>query len=401
MEKPEEDGRPITKQIVEQINYLIARFPNSPNFLGKNIYYPAKKKSLFAKKKIPDLSGIREDIQKISERKGVVVSRDLISKNLKQYPYSADLHAIKAIQVFNDLSQSGISDSKVDALVEPLVRIATALHNGGMSLFNSNWFITIYLKYLEVIRERLSRDYNFGIHHADSDVRAGAENLYQRLLQVPRLLQVRNHLNNLSNLSMKLKGTVFITESTTMNQLKMACHAIAAKNEEKAITPGKTANSILVVTLSLNALFSRIPILKELVKNTLKNIPDITRDLILQKQMIINTGRITDFQLAVAGGDEEKSKELASNLFDSGLKTINYYLENAILSKQFEADPFLKTAWIAKESRNLFESRISKERLKKSAELMRIILGQRCRHAPSIETATQYNNEIHTIMEEQ
>jgi len=400
MEKKEATERPVSERIIGEFEHLTKMFPDSVQFLGKAIYYPQPKKSLFKSRKLPDLSDIREEVKKFSEREGVTHARESINKKLKQFPYLADLRALKAIQVYNDLSQSGISQNKMDALYDPLVMMTKALYNGGVSIFNANWFMTIYLKYLEIIRERLSREYNFGNHHADPDVRKYSDRLYQKLLKVPRLIQVRNHLTSLTQLSLKLKGSAFVTESITTQELKLACQAIAGKNETKVISSGKPANSIVFVTFILNSLFSRVPILRDMVSRNMKNIPDVNRDLILQKQMIINNVRVSDFQLALATGNKEMARELADKVFSQSVRNVNFYLENAILAQQHEVDPFLKTAWIVKESRELFETRINKERFQQSADFLDVIMSTRCQHRASLEVASNYLAEIKQLMTE-
>ncbi|MCP4752176.1 MAG: hypothetical protein GY866_14865 [Proteobacteria bacterium] len=392
--------KPTTSDLtISSINFLIDLFPDSHHFLGKEIYFSQPKSILpFKKKKRPDLNGIREEIHRFSEREVVSSCRAMINKRLKQHPYLADLHALKAIQIFHDLSQSGINQNKLDILADSLIKISKALHNEGLSIFNATWFVTIYLRYLELIRERLSREYNYGIHHHDPHVRQTTEKLYQKLLKIPRLIQVKNNLVGLTNLNVKLKGTGFVTDCISMHDLKSACEALAGNKPDKMIGSGKPAGSILSVIWVLCSVFARIPILSELVKNTLKSIPDLTRDLVLQKHMIRNTTRINDFQLAVASGNNQLGKNLASLIYDSGLKAINTHLENAILTKQYEVDPFLKVAWIAKESRDIIDQKTVKGRLAKSLQILDIVQNKRCRHAASLEIATRFQTEIRNII---
>lgn len=400
MSKATEDQLSISERIIGEFNRIIERFPDSPEFLGKNIFYPEPKKKLFGSKKSLNVSDIRDEIKKFTEREGVTKSRELINKKMKQFPYSADLHALKAIQVFNDLSQSGLNQNKMDALYDPLVMISKALHNGGASIYNTNWFMTIYLKYLDTIRERLAREYKFGIHHPDSDVRGSAERVYLKILKVPRMVQVKNQLSGLTNLNLKLKGTSIITENISILDLKLACQAVAGKNPTKSIGPGKPANSVVYVTLVLNSLFARIPILKKMVANVLKNIPDLNRDLILQKQMIINSGRTNDFLLATASGNKPLAKDIANKIYKQSLQNINYYLENALLKQQYEVDPFMKAAWIAKEAIRFFEKDVNQERLSKAVECLNTIVGSRCQHKGSQEKAIMYQADVRTIMAE-
>ncbi len=398
MAKATDTQQTISERIIAEIHQVIERFPDSTDFLGKNVKYPEPKRKLFGSKKKLDVAEIREEVQKFTEKEGVTRARELINKKMKQFPYDPDLQALRAIQLYIDLSQSGINQSKMNALYEPLSMISKSLHNGGTSIFNANWFMTIYLKYLEIMKERVSREYRFGIHHADSDVRSESERLYLKMLKVPRMMQIKSHMAGLTNLNLKLKGTAIVTETISVLDLKKACQAVAGNNPTKAIGPGKPANSILYVTLVLNSLFARIPILKEAVAGVLKHIPDLNRDLILQKQMIVNSSRTNEFLLAVASGNKDRAKEIANRLYNKSLQNIEYYLENALLKQQYEVDPFIKAAWIAKESRDLFDSEVNRERLRKASECLDVIVGSRCQHRGSLERATSYQAEVRAVL---
>ncbi|MBT4264095.1 MAG: hypothetical protein HN945_15450 [Deltaproteobacteria bacterium] len=322
----------------------------------------------------------------------------MINKKLKRFPHLADLQAIKAIQQFNDSSQSGLSGNKLEVLHDPLIRITKALYNEGVSIFNSNWFITIYIKYLEIIREQISREFKIGKNSAHPEVRRASEKLYLKLLKLPRLLQIKNNAAGLTALNAKLKDTSILTATISSLDLKRACQAIVENDPGKIISDGKTANSIVFVMLTLNSLYARIPILKELAKKNLNNIPDLNRDLILQKQMIINISDINDFLMALAVGNKESAKVIANKTYDQSLRTIDDYLENAFLKKPHEVDPFLKAVWIVKESRNIFDEHVNRNRLKKAHQLLRIVMKERCQHKASVETAINYRNELITKM---
>jgi len=90
------------------------------------------------------------------------------------------------------------------------------------------------------------------------------------------------------------------------------------------------------VLLTFLLLFAKIPILKSHVSNTLSIIPDLNRDLILQKFMVLSMQTLTDFRLTFAIGDREKAKILASRLFNRSSELIKQYLEYAILTKSYE-----------------------------------------------------------------
>ena len=397
MEKIKVNQDSVSERILESFDNCLAMFPDSPKFLGNDITYPKQRKRFFARKN-PDLTELRNEVKKFSQREGITNARDMINKKLKRFPHLADLQAIKAIQQFNDSSQSGLSGNKLEVLHDPLIRITKALYNEGVSIFNSNWFITIYIKYLEIIREQISREFKIGKNSAHPEVRRASEKLYLKLLKLPRLLQIKNNAAGLTALNAKLKDTSILTATISSLDLKRACQAIVENDPGKIISDGKTANSIVFVMLTLNSLYARIPILKELAKKNLNNIPDLNRDLILQKQMIINISDINDFLMALAVGNKESAKVIANKTYDQSLRTIDDYLENAFLKKPHEVDPFLKAVWIVKESRNIFDEHVNRNRLKKAHQVLRIVMKERCQHKASVETAINYRNELITKM---
>lgn len=401
MQKAQETQESVSDKIINGFNHLIDRFPDSPEFLGKEIYFPITKRAFFRSKKRPDLKGLRDEIQRIAKKGGVSKSREIISKKMKQFPHWGDLYALKAVQLYLDLLQSGISTNKMDALYDPLKLITKGLYNEGVSIFNANWFMTIYLKYLELMKERLSKEYDHGLHHANAEVRKSAERLYMKILKISRMMQVKNQLVSLKSLNKKLTGNAILTEVISLHELKMSCQAVAAKNPNKTLYTGKTANSVLYVTLVLNSLFARIPILKDMVNHTLKAIPDLNRDLILQKQMIINNGYVNDYLLAMASGNQEHAKIVSDNLYRQCRKNIEYYLENAILTQPHEVDLFNRAAWIAKESRVINSDEVNKKRLKQSYEYMNTLIGDRCQHKGALDKASSYQNEIRLILVDQ
>ena len=397
MEKIKVNQDSVSERILESFDNCLAMFPDSPKFLGNDITYPKQRKRFFARKN-PDLTELRNEVKKFSQREGITNARDMINKKLKRFPHLADLQAIKAIQQFNDSSQSGLSGNKLEVLHDPLIRITKALYNEGVSIFNSNWFITIYIKYLEIIREQISREFKIGKNSAHPEVRRASEKLYLKLLKLPRLLQIKNNAAGLTALNAQLNDTSILTATISSLDLKRACQAIVENDPGKIISDGKTANSIVFVMLTLNSLYARIPILKELAKKNLNNIPDLNRDLILQKQMIINISDINDFLMALAVGNKESAKVIANKTYDQSLRTIDDYLENAFLKKPHEVDPFLKAVWIVKESRNIFDEHVNRNRLKKAHQLLRIVMKERCQHKASVETAINYRNELITKM---
>jgi len=398
MEELVSNNQKANQSQVNKILHLLKKVPESSGFLGNGVYYKRSNRNiLFRRQQLPDLSNLREAVHRFSEKKGVNTTRGEVSKLIKKYPYAADLHALKAIQSYNDISQSGQDKSKLDLLEITLSKMSKALHNGGVSIFNVTWFITIYLKYLELLKERLSREYNLCANNENIQIYSAAKKIYEKLLLIPCLFQFSSSLGGLTTLNIKLRNTVLIAEAISMEELSKACHAMARNKKNKMITQNKSATNILTIMFTLTSIFARIPILSTLVREILAHIPNTSRDLILQKKMILNTQKVTDFQIIIASGIKETAKELANRMFISNTNTINKYLENATIGKTFEADPFLKSAWIAIETADLFDLDTSKKRLDESLSLLNILIERTERDTESFNTACKFQNHISLI----
>lgn len=393
-----EEDQKIVKYIVQKLNKLKAKIPESPDFLGTEIKYPAKKNSLFfVKKELPNLGLLREEVNKLNEKKELSHSRKKIRKLLKKYPSYADLHAINGIQIFSDIAQSGLAEKKLDALENSLLEISKALYNDAISIFNVSWMVKIYLKYLEVLKERITHEYSGMKNHYHRQVRASTYELQKSLLQISSMLAVKEKLGGLVTLNAKLKGSVYITDCISKEEIKAACVNIQ-KDEDTTIGVGKTANYVLLVMITLSLLFARIPILRKLVTEILMTIPDTSKDLILQKNMVRTMLAVTEFQFALAEGDKKILLKLADNLYKGCLTTIKQHITQNILSKPHEVDPFLKAAWIAKESKDLLDKSEYQIRLQKSLDLLKIVLRNQIEIKGSFELARQLRSEIHHIM---
>lgn len=397
-----QEGEKRTWSEFEEIDHLTSLIPDSPLFWGEEMFYPLPKKNFWSgllSDKGPDISLIRDDVHSFSKGESLSKTRSILAKYLKKYPENPDIHALKAIMMYNDLSQSSRTGDKVELMGEALLEIGKALHNGGGSIFNATWFMTIYLKYLEILGVKLSRKYKKYTTSQDRQVKLSAEKLYHKLAKIPRLLQVQSNLRTLTRLNMKLKGSSYITDPITPKEIQEACQAIANRKEKKIGKSGRPANSVIHVTMAIYSVFCRIPALEDLVKNILHNIPNVCQELILQKQLIINTGKTTQFHILLASGNHDQAKILANDIYENSLGAIQRHLKDSILFKQYEVDPYLKLAWVALEARHLFQVKERRERLKDAVEKIKFLLDERCQHGNSLKIASYYQHEMESILD--
>lgn len=386
------------KIISKEIIHLLDLFPEGPKFLGKSIKYPKPRKHFFLfPKHLPDLSELREAVSKPIEKMDITTTRLKIKKLHKRYMYFADVHALNAIQVFNDTIQSGVDEKKIDVLKSSLVEISKAICNGGMSIFNITWFVKIYLKYLEVLNERCVHEYQATRKHYQKSVRDLAYDLHKKQIQLLSLISVKEKLGGLTLLNQKLRGTKFFKEGSTKEEIRGACKAILHEDDNKIVSEGKNAKHIFWVLITEMLLFAKIPIFRRLILESLQVIPDLSRDMILHKAMIKTMCLLTDFRLAYAKGDTEASKKVSEEIFVNCVDLIDQYLEYTILTKPHELDPFLKAAWIVKESQGLYPEHEYKALIERSLVFLDIVIGKRGQVKGSFDQASNLKEDIINI----
>ena len=398
IKKEELDKR--IKQKIDELETLLKRIPDTTDFLGTDVLYPEKtSRGLFGPKNFPNISELREEVNRFAEQKELTNPRKKIKRLIKKFPYFADLRALNGIQLFNDTAQSGLNERRLDVLEVALVEISGALHNEGISIYNATWFIKVYLKYLEFLKERISREQSGIAGHFNWNIRRMSEELQQKLILITSLLSVKDKLGGMVMLNTKLKGSVYISGCITKDEIRQACSAIQ-QDETATVGIGKTANYVILVMVTLGLLFSRIPILKNLVKDILVTMPDVSKDLILQKSMIRNMLGVTEFQLSLAAGNPDESRQIADKLFKHCVLLITQQLEFGALTKPHEVDPFLKGAWVAKESNGLFNKSEYKKMLDRALKLLKRVMESQSQIKGSYDLARQLQIEIGMIMTE-
>jgi len=387
-------------QKIEELEVLLKRIPDSPAVLGSELYFPEKAgRSLIGPKKMPNLNELREEVNRFAEQREISNPRKKIKRLLKKYPHYSDLRALNGIQIFNDTAQSGLNERKLNALEVALSEIALALHNEGISIYNATWFIKTYLKYLEFLKERISREQVGVTGHFNWHIRKMSDELQQKLIVITSLLSIKDKLGGMVMLNTKLKGSVYVSGCITKDEIRQACAAIQ-QDETKTVGVGKTANYVVLVMITLGLLFARIPMLKILVKDILATMPDASKDLMLQKNMIRTMIGVTEFQLKLSEGDPEASKIVAENLYKRCSLVISQHLEYGALTKPHEVDPFLKGAWVVKEASGLFNKAEYKGMLGRALKFLKRVVENQNQFKGSYDLARQLQIEIGMIISE-
>lgn len=386
------------RAICSRLGSLAFALPDAPSFLGSNLIYPKRKRRLFGKLKRPaSLAEVRKDIRKLEKGTDIGSARKKIQDLLKKYPYCPDLRALNGVQLFSDISQSGLVDKKLGAIGEALKEIAIAVHNGSLSLFNITWLVKIYIRYLEVLGGRIAQELNGTQDHYHWQVKKAVKELQQAQFKLETLIGIRTKLGGINLLNKRFKGSDYTTDCISKKEIEMACLA-SQKDLSMDIGNQKTAGYVLMIVVTTCMLLARIPIMEDLVTNILGGMPDISRDLILQKTMVGTMILVTKYQLSVATGEKEAMVKSANQIYNRSLEAISKYVGRSVLADPHEVDPFLKAAWIAKESKGLLNKSEFEVRLRKALQLLKVILKNPKEVKGAVDLANQLRSEIQLIM---
>jgi len=386
------------KTIATKLQALDFALPESPSFLGQEIYYPKRKRRLFGKLKRPqNLSSIRQEISKLKEGAEMNSARQQIKDLLKKYPYCPDLRALNGVQIFSDISQSGLVEKRLQITGKALKEVAIALHNGSLSLFNVTWLAKIYIRYLDILQGRMKQELTARQDHYHWQVQKAVKQLQQSQFKLDMLIAVKAKLGGIGVLNKRFKGSNYTTDCISKKEIEMASLAVE-KDLSMDIGNHKTAGYVLMIVITSCMLLARIPMMEKLVKDLLDTIPDLSRDLILQKTMIGTMMLITRYQVSVAAGEKDISIQSANQIYTRSIEAINQYVRRTSLVDPHEVDPFLKAAWIAKESKNLLDKTEYEKRLRRALQLLKVVLRNPREVKGAFEMASQLRTEIHLIM---
>ncbi|MFH2130221.1 MAG: hypothetical protein ABIK68_07590 [bacterium] len=403
---------------IANIQQLLKEAPDSPDFLGRRkLAAPEAKKGLFKKKSYQDLAKLRSDLNVLSKDGKVDVhSRQKVRADLKKYPEIPDLHVINAVYTYQDIpriddkqvisqqAQDRLNENQLAQLKKAIHEIVVAFYHGGLSIFNVNWFIKIYIDYLNVYKNRLSYEYIGISQKKDRESVTLAKKLRNKLSEIIELLDVKSRFGALSKLGVKLNGTTYLSDTFTPMELKKAAAAFKAGELSKVIVEERRAGKIIFVYMTLLTLLAKVPILKYLVEDALNTIPDDDRGIALRKRMVLTLMKVSDFDLAMSGGDSVRARDAGNALYRFCLETIKTRLLNQVMRELYEVDPFLKAIWIVKSADGLFDRNGYKELLHQAYGHLKVISGelnqlQEKKREMVIDLASKYTYQLDTIMD--
>lgn len=404
---------------IARIQQLLKEAPNTPDFLGRHKPVVIEsKKGFFKKKKYQDLAKLRSDLNILTKDGKVDVhSRQKVRSDLKKYPDVPDLHVINAVYTYQDTprmdgkqaismqAQDKLNEHQLTQLKRALLEIVLAFQQGGLSIFNINWFMKIYIDYLNVYKSRLTHEYRKIAKNSDSESNTLAKKLRNKLAEVNELLQVKARFGGLSKLGVKLNGTTYLSDSFTPMEIKKAAAAFKQGDVSKVIVEERRAGKIIFVYLTVLTLLAKVPILKHQVEDALRSIPDDDRGISLRKRMVMTLMRVSDFEIAMTTGDKPAARNTANALYKFCYETIKTRLQEQVMRELYEVDAFLKAIWVVKASDGLFERTAYKELLHQAYGHLKTITSelnglQDKKREMVIDLANKYIYQLDSIMDQ-
>jgi len=371
------ESRQANREIAEILTY----FPYGPGFFGETLEYPKKKEGLFSRKGKVDMTELRREVNNFTNKQGLSKCRTEIKDKLVQQPWNAELHVLNAILVYNDAMQAGPTElNKLAIIKSALIELGKAMHNGPVSLFNTNWLIAIYTSYLGFLTDRLVRLKAPGMAGQDATQQKLQKELVAQVAMATNLRMITERQKGLKRLNEMLKKTGIFVKNLDTILVGKAAKIYLKGGPDKPVVEGESLKCGMVFQLlfTLANLYSYAPMLNKLVRQMLDMVPELHRDFILQKRMVIANQAQMEFYQAFAQDKPNVAKELADKLFSFHLDTIEQHLSESLLDRPFMIDPFIKYAWLIKDSSHLYRMDQNAKRAQKALPLLRTIQGERC-----------------------
>ncbi len=407
-----------SNELINKIQTLLKESPDTPEFFGKRkLTLKAPKRKLFRRKNYPDLTSLRVDLNKLSVNGKVDIhNRQKVRNDLKNYPDVPDLHVINAIYTYQDipkqnekmimstLSQNKLNEHQLSQLKRAINQIVLAFHNGGLNVFNVNWFIKIYLEHLNAYKGRLTYEYNGIQNRRDKVLMELAQRVKDKQSEIINLMSIKDKLGGITRLTRRLNGTSYLSDSFSPLEIRKAAIAVQNGDPTKTIVKDRTAAKTIFVLMTLLFLLAKIPILKDLVEDILKTIPDDDRGLLLRKRMVLTIILMAEFERLLSSSNKDLVRENGDKLYAYCLNTINDYTRGKYLKEQYEIDPYLKATWLIIASNGFHSKQKYKEMLAQGYTFMQTISGEQNHlkepHRETIiEIASRYIYQLDSIMD--
>ncbi len=275
--------------------------------------------------------------------------------------------AMDGVIKYIDLKNSAVMAGKQHLLLESLRKVGAALiEDGGLSMFHTTWFLSMYKEYLARYKMFAKEELAQAQMGNDKEAKLVAQRLTRKQFEIPQYLQLVdekvlevkmiNHYSKDILVKMSRHGQQGCTKAD-IKQIFLE----KFKDGSTASTPkGKVNDSAIIMAYAL--FFARIPMMDQLVENIRNAIPSVNTEATLYKQKIVIAQKISLLEVARALHQSDSSENftkklnlLAHSVFKYCVKVIEEnQLDRIELKSDIFIHPILKQGVIAITYKNIF-----------------------------------------------
>ena len=275
--------------------------------------------------------------------------------------------AVEAIVKFIDLQNSGVVAHRQAVLLDCLKHLGLALlEDGGLSMFHTTWFLSVYRQYLRHYRMFRNGEYNRAVKCSNKEAQTIAANLFRKQYEIPLYRELINEGNPLIKQMTRYSQDSYVVRSVhgqkgcTLQYIQKIFQA-KAKAERGRIVDQNYLNEINLI-MSYALLFSQIPMMYQLVEKIIKAIPNMNTETTLYKEKIVIAQKLMQLDImngiSKNDGSELYYKKLNEYAYGVYKHCTNLISDNRMSEETLTSDihtfPFIKQATILITYRRIF-----------------------------------------------
>ena len=296
--------------------------------------------------------------------------------------------ALDSIIRYIDMKNSGIMKDKQLILQDCLRKIGEALRaEGGLSMFHTTWFLSIYKDYLASFRMFRKGELTGARQSGSAEAQAIARDLAKKQFEIPHYLLLVDkktwEVRQITQyaLSGGIKRSIHGQKGCTKQDMQRIFHERFGPEGSGAVKAGEVNEVNIIMAYAL--LFSKIPMMYELVEYIKSAIPNLNVETTLLKEKINIGQKLCLLEVATGTYQGDGSKDSQKKSFEQALGVHNYCvnviknnrLDKLPLKSEIYAHPFLKQAAVLISYKQVFKAdkKAFEELLNKSLEHIHVI----------------------------
>lgn len=267
---------------------------------------------------------------------------------------------LEGIVKFIDLRNSGVSTNKQEVLLDCLKKLTMALNeDGGLSMFHSTWFLSIYKEYLAHYRMFRKGEFERASQGGGKEARTIAKGLLMKQYELPHYLQLvsddKRDVKQLLRYSKDpyVKRSLHGQKGCNGQHIKKVFHDYVQSATSK---PGKTNEPTFVnevnIIMSYALFFSRIPMMQPLVGHIANSIPNLGLETTLYREKIMISQKLIRLEILSGVGKNDGSDVYLRKLYGQASEIyrqcISLIVDNRLTADSIKSDihtfPFLRQA---------------------------------------------------------